>query len=278
MKTEELFKFIKERHSIYEKKKTDRPKPWTDDPILQKYKFCNVYRELDRVSVWISENWRTPNEEDPNLWFAMAIARYINWPETLEQIKYPTVKYWRDAVANTLRLRKADGLQVYSGAYMISTHGNKISKDQYLLQIFDTLWEKRKELAWKNFSSLEEFHSALKETYGVGSFMAAQIIADVKYTVPYLSAPDWWTFAASGPGSRRGLNRVYEFDKDHPWQEENWKAGLFLLKKEIDPLLKKNKMPKMHAQDLQNCLCEFDKYERVRLGEGRPKSTYSGGA
>jgi hypothetical protein len=26
--------------------------------------------------------------------------------------------------------------------------------------------------------------------------------------------------------------------------------------------------------DIQNCLCEFDKYERVRLGEGRPRSYY----
>jgi hypothetical protein len=30
----------------------------------------------------------------------------------------------------------------------------------------------------------------------------------------------------------------------------------------------------MHAQDLQNCLCEFDKYERARLGEGTPKQIY----
>jgi hypothetical protein len=30
----------------------------------------------------------------------------------------------------------------------------------------------------------------------------------------------------------------------------------------------------LHAQDIQNCLCEFDKYERVRLGEGTPKQLY----
>ena len=35
-------------------------------------------------------------------------------------------------------------------------------------------------------------------------------------------------------------------------------------------------MPMIHAQDLQNCLCEFDKYERVRLNEGRPRSNYPG--
>ena len=25
----------------------------------------------------------------------------------------------------------------------------------------------------------------------------------------------------------------------------------------------------LHAADLQNCLCEFDKMERVRLGQGK---------
>ena len=32
----------------------------------------------------------------------------------------------------------------------------------------------------------------------------------------------------------------------------------------------------LHAQDVENCLCEFDKYERTRLGEGRPRSLYAG--
>jgi len=33
-------------------------------------------------------------------------------------------------------------------------------------------------------------------------------------------------------------------------------------------------MPKMCAHDLQNCACEFDKYMRVKLGEGEPKQLY----
>jgi hypothetical protein len=36
------------------------------------------------------------------------------------------------------------------------------------------------------------------------------------------------------------------------------------------------KLPEpLHAQDLQNCLCEFDKYERARLGQGVPKQIYT---
>jgi hypothetical protein len=60
----ELFAFMKERHAIWERKVAGQPKPWTQDPILQSYRFCNVYRELDTVTVWINNNWRTPHYED----------------------------------------------------------------------------------------------------------------------------------------------------------------------------------------------------------------------
>jgi hypothetical protein len=29
-------------------------------------------------------------------------------------------------------------------------------------------------------------------------------------------------------------------------------------------------------QDIQNCLCEFDKYQRVKLNQGKPRSSYPG--
>ncbi|MCI0561982.1 MAG: hypothetical protein MN733_26135, partial [Nitrososphaera sp.] len=34
-------------------------------------------------------------------------------------------------------------------------------------------------------------------------------------------------------------------------------------------------MPELELHDIQFQLCEFDKYERVRLCEGRPKSRYN---
>ena len=65
---------------------------------------------------------------------------------------------------------------------------------------------------------------------------------------------------------------------DYNLWEKKWLYHLQRLHQQITPLVKKAKMPALHAQDLQNCLCEFDKYERTRLGEGRPRSRYQGGA
>jgi len=130
------------------------------------------------------------------------------------------------------------------------------------------LWAERKHFH-KERNSLESLHGMLMQYDGLGSFIAAQVVCDLKYIQPWLGAPDWQTFAASGPGSRRGLNRVLGRAPDTPWREMDWRMVL-------EELADKAAIKKfnLHNQDLQNCLCEFDKYERARLGEGTPKQIY----
>jgi hypothetical protein len=55
---ESLFWYwISERHSIFLRRQEGKPKPWTDDPILRDYKFTNPFRENDRGTVWLRENF-----------------------------------------------------------------------------------------------------------------------------------------------------------------------------------------------------------------------------
>ena len=48
--------FAYERQNIFIKKSNNEPYPWTKDPILDKYKFCNSYRVNDRVSQYLLKN------------------------------------------------------------------------------------------------------------------------------------------------------------------------------------------------------------------------------
>jgi hypothetical protein len=273
MRTDDLFAFIKERHSIWVKRNNGVPKPWTKDLILQNYRFCNVYRELDTQTIWFANNWRY---DDEDLWFASLVFRFVNWGDTCTDIGDP-LPWNKKKFIWALSNRKMYGEKVYSGAYMISTHGVKQEKHLYLAESLSKIWKQRAKVRYKRGETLRDFHTRLMGCFDVGSFLAAQVIADCKYAHPMCEAPDWYEFVASGPGSRRGLNRVFLRDVKHPWKEENWYAHLSLLHTAIAPMIKKAKMPELHAQDLQNCLCEFDKYERVRLSEGRPKSKYNGG-
>ena len=277
MRTEELFYWIKERHRIFIGKKRNWPKPWTQDTILQNYRFCNPYRENDKVTQWIGFHWRDQHRDDPYLWFAMVVARLINLPESLEVIGYP-VPWCPAQFKVSCEARKASG-NLFNGAYIVSTNGRAMDKVDYLIQyVLEPLWAQRVDItdAITSDPTLTTMHKVLVHYDGLGSFMAGQIVADMKYVAPWRQAEDWYSFAASGPGSRRGLNRVMGRPVSPTYNEAKWFANLTALHEEIGRLLIKNKLPALHAQDLQNCLCEFDKYERARLGEGTPKSKYPG--
>jgi hypothetical protein len=180
---------------------------------------------------------------------------------------------------NVIHYRQNEGQKAYSGAYIVSTNGRTMDKAEYLAKyVLDPLWENRERIAPRHGDSLESFYARLSRYNGMGSFMSGQVIADTKYVGELYTAPDWWTWATPGPGSLRGLNRVMERPVDARWTGGSWHQALQELRGEVDSAIHANQsMDTLHAQDLQNCLCEFDKYERTRLGEGRPRSRYPGG-
>lgn len=278
IRTTELFLFIRERHNIWLKRQEGLPKPWTADPILQNYRFCNVYRELDKVTVWITKNWRDKHQTNPDVWFAMAVARLFNNPNTLGHLRFP-VPFDVDSVQQVLSALKLKGEKIFNAAYIVSTNGMSKEKSSYVVEnVLTPLWKAREVVRPRKGDSLFHFFSRLTAYRGFSTFMGAQVVADVKYTPPLYTAVDWNTFAASGPGSRRGLNRVYNYDPESNWTEKTWYTKLIELRMHISDSISLAQMPPLSAQDLQNCLCEFDKYERVRLGQGKPKQRYNGEA
>jgi hypothetical protein len=267
-----LFYWILERENIRKNKEAGKPKPWTKDPILQAYRFCNVHREDDKVTRWFKDNWREPYRKHKDLGFAFCIGRIFNYPDTLEELGFPAP--WDETHARSvIEDRKARGLLVLNGAYVISTNGNSIPKFEYLLRcVMTPAWGKRELARPLKDDTLATYHRRLMKLTGFASFMAAQVVADMKFVDPLCQAEDWWTFAASGPGSRRGLNRLLKRDfRDH-WNERAWHATLLSVQGRIEKELGLT----ISAQDTQNCLCEYDKYVRALSGDGRPKQNYPG--
>lgn len=281
MRTIDLLRFIQARHAVYTRRAAGEPAPWTMDPILQAYRFCNVYRELDAVTVWIRDHWREPlaRRGDPDLWFWMLVARFVNWPPTLRLISFlPNQGRWAElSFVDALDERAATGEKVWGGAYMVRCDAGFASKAEGLAKSTLTpAWRDRKNLRPRKGELLEEYAARLCALRNVQGFIAGQVIADAKYADPTLmQADDWFTYASSGPGSRRGLNRILGRALEATWDETAWHMRLLALQREVNAQLPA-RFARLHAQDVQNCLCEFDKYERARLGEGRPKTRYNG--
>lgn len=279
MRTADLTNFIIAREKVRRAKEQGSLPPWTKDPILAKYRFCNVHREDDRVTRWISENIRRPYSDFEDLWFILVVARLLNNPESLRAICAYLLPWKPERVRQILHERADAGLKNFNPAYIVSTNGREMNKIDYLFQfVLGPLWAQRKRLRPGVAMTLANYHRTLMTMDGLGSFMAAQVIADLKYVEPLKSAEDWHTWAASGPGSRRGLNRVVKRPVDAPWPGATWLTTLHTLHMAVEARLAHSAggaaiLP-LHAQDLQNCLCEFDKMERTRLGEGVPKQLY----
>lgn len=272
--------WIRERHRIYEKKTNGEPWPWTNDEILQKYRFCNVFRELDSVTIWIRENWREPYADHENLWFAMAVARQINWPDTLEWIGFPdfyppdSEEKWFNRARNIIRDRIAAGEKAYTGAYMLTGTLGGPKEEQTIFKILRPLWHKREIVApipWVD--NLQSAFRKLKGNAGFQGFLSYEVITDLRHTRYLRDADDIYTWANAGPGARRGLNRFYGRPLNFALSEAQcvaeMRALLGISKQVLDP-----KFPPLEMRDIEHSLCEYDKYERARLGEGRPRATY----
>jgi hypothetical protein len=274
MRVSEFVKFIEARERHRHTKELGR---WgssaAPDPIISEYRFCNVRRNDDRVTKWILENYVEYFGSSPYLWFALVVARIFNNEDTLQDIRGFTLPFSATSMRKKLADRRFAGKKNFNAAYIVSTNGRTMDKIDYVIDIvLKPLWKNRDKLTRNmDVGQLANAHLALCDQQGLGSFMAAQVLADWKYAEDGRVWEDFHTFAASGPGSKRGLNRVMDFPVDSPWREGDFRSTLLELRDATNLRLT---MEPLTAQDLQNCLCEFDKYERVRLGEGRPKQRY----
>ncbi len=285
-----LWDWITERHSIYLKKAAGEPPPWTDDPVLREYSFCNVFREIDKVTVWIRENWREPYADNENLWIAMCLARQVNWPDTLAEIGFPEETYDADAIQTALETRQARNgsngkpEKVYTGAYMISAPSGDykgMAKPEYTAQIVvGHVWRKREDFYDRFVRSneqptLQAIHAWLKQFRGWGDFMAYEVVTDLRHTRYLREAPDINTWAVAGPGAIRGLNRLH----GRPYKRSMSQEQACVEMRELLDLSKSNLpdfVPPLELREIEHSLCETDKWLRVKQGQGRLRSKYRG--
>jgi hypothetical protein len=276
---QDFTKFVQAREDVRLRKEAGQPWPWSSDPILQQYRFCNIQREADYVTDWLRVHWREPHKDDPHLWFAMSVARFINQPSTLERLGWP-VPFSPDHMRAVMSEPNSNGESLFRAAYMVRSEASFAGqpKIEYLiLRQFLPYWLRRDEMAPHKGELLTAYHARLTDKksglYGMGSFMAGQLIADLKFAPPLNAAADWDSFAVPGPGSMRGLNFIMGREMNAPWTDAAaWREAFDRLR----PLAAERLAPGivLSASDTQNALCEWHKYRKAQLGLGRPKQRY----
>jgi hypothetical protein len=278
-----LLYFVWEREVIRIIKERGLEQPYTKDPVLAKYKFTNIHRKDDRVSRWIIENVIKPNAQRQDLWFILLITRIINWPPTLQFLIDRDVLFQAAEEFNPVEFStaveefKSRGNKVYSGAYMVyptkmDPGGVKsLAIAKHIIKPATSLSYEIDHILFSLTPNIERFVKELATSFGISSFMAGQVAADLTYCDQLGAAEDIFTYAPIGPGSSRGLNYLHDRTPFAAWNQQDFNRELVNIR---DKIIDEVGIDDLTLHDVQNVMCEYSKYCRTVLGEGKPKTVY----
>lgn len=276
--------FVDEREHVRREREAGATAPWTEDKILQTYRFCNIRRRDDRVSKWIIDYIIRPYEGTDLLWFMLCCARWINWPPTIRELMdrgaWPILGFDPIRFGRVIDEITARGDKAWTGAYMITARQipegqgkGAFVAERMLNPLLQTNIGEYLNSNLAQFRSVQDTMEKFQGRYGWGAFMAGQAVADMTYCRLLNQAKDLYSFAPVGPGSTRGLNRLFCRKLDGKISQAQFNDELQFIANEVSSLINLAE-PRLTLHDWQNCMCEFDKYIRTENGSGRPRSTY----
>ena len=270
------WQFAAARQAIFDRRWSGDAAPWTDDPILQQYKFCNTFRAADRVTQYLlSQVIYHPDAADlpaEDVFCRIVLFRLFSKPDTWEHLNDApeplTANFDPEALGvelDQLRQRQA----IYTSAFILAPPALSVgSKHLHHLRLVKAMFAPNglgRSLA--RAKSLQQVVEALLLWPTIGPFLAYQIAVDLNYSA-HLSF-DENDFTLPGPGAQRGLRKVFAdargrtpqeliLDMVHHQDDNFDRLGLNFRGLFGRPL---------HAIDAQGLFCEIDKYSRVAFPE-----------
>ena len=264
--------FAYERQNIFIKKRNGSNPPWTDDPILQQYKFCNSYRVNDRVSQYLLKNviYNGTIYTKEDMLFRILLFKLFNKESTWELLLH----YFSDITLETFHREKyskvledsiSKGIRIYNDAYISCANkafGYDRKHDNHLALLYQIFFIDKAHLKILEAKTMKDGFEILKSYPLIGDFMAYQLVTDLNYSDIVNWREDEFTVA--GPGSSRGIQKCFvdkgEFSNEdiirymYEHQEEEFeRLGYDFQKIGNRPL---------QLIDCQGLFCEIDKYCR----------------
>ena len=209
--------FASERQAAFERRVAGKPFPWTDDPILQEYKFCNVFRAADRVSQYMirdvcyHEELCSPEDRIFQIVVFRTFSKIDTWIAVRNFLgRYPTLDDLIDeGFRKALDHAKQQNGGLYTGAFILCAtnaygqslkHLNHVELFRHMF-LQDAVGERI--LA---ASSLNQIYELLHGYPLMGDFMSYQIAIDLNYSDLIDFSEN--EFTKAGPGALRGISKV----------------------------------------------------------------------
>jgi len=266
------WRFAAERQAVFFRRLRGQAPPWTGDPVLNKYKFTNAYRVLDRVSQHLLRNViYSGRQTEPEVFFRTILFKLFNKIETWELLlrelgEVSWAKYNFEAYNTILSDAKSHGVKIYSGAYIMPsgcrTLGHPMKHRNHLV-LTERMMRDKVYIRIAEARSMREAFEILREYPTIGDFLAYQFITDINYSE--LTDFSEMEFVCPGPGARNGIHKCFvdlgglnEVELIVRVAEKQ--ASEFACRDlEFQDLLGRP----LQLIDCQNLFCEVDKYARV---------------
>ncbi len=272
------WQFAAERQRIFLRRAQGGLPPWTNDPILLRYRFTNAYRAADRVSQFLIRHVQAERVWSPAaLFFRTVLFKLFNRIETWQLLERslgticPQPYRFKD-YDRVLTEAMSEGRRIYSAAYIMPSGGSKSQgqrKHQAHLALLESMLKNDLPSRISDCTSMKEAFGHLRAYPMIGDFLAYQYVTDLNYST--LTDFPETEFVMPGPGARSGIRKCFadlgqyseadiiQWTVDHQ-EEEFAKRDIQFRTLWGRPL---------QLIDCQNLFCEVDKYARVRYPEVR---------
>ncbi|NYF09920.1 hypothetical protein HDC94_001076 [Leifsonia sp. AK011] len=272
------WKFAAERQKAFESRLAGHPWPWSQDRILQEFKFCNVFRAADRVSQYMIRDvaYRDDDSTPADRMFQIVAFRTFSNIRTWDEVtrflgRSPRIDHLQsDRFEEALNAAKDLYGGLYTGAFILcatNAYGRSFKHLNHV-ELFRDMFV-RSGLAENILAakSLREVYDLLHTFPLMGDFMSYQTAIDLNYSAHINFSED--DFTQPGPGAIRGIKKVFlDLGGLTPqevimWMVDNQEREFERLGFEFNGLWGR----RLHAIDAQGLFCETDKYCREAVPE-----------
>ncbi|WP_279722691.1 nucleotide kinase domain-containing protein [Acinetobacter baumannii] len=243
----------------------------TSDVVINKYKFTNTYRCLDRTSQFLIKNIINHDNQDPNnVFFRIMIFKLFNkvstWQLLEQRLGEVNIEYFSVTSFAEILDQIKEYQPIYSNAYIVPSgmreYGRERKHENNLLMLKFMLDNNFQDKIWE-LKNLKDIYDLFISVPTLGPFLAYQYAIDIAYSE--FSEAKESDFIIAGPGAIRGIQKCFknispkQYSSVIFWMYENQS-------KYLENFVGLNNRC-LQLIDCQNIFCEVDKYLRIALPE-----------
>ncbi len=260
--------FARERMHIWHKRYQNKERPYTKDQILRDYRFCNIYRELDRQTIEIHTHLKSFCDDLDTWLLNLFFFRFVCDPRTVRDVDM--LSYEKDNNEKVYERLLKKKKPKYGSAYVFPI--SVIQKSEYstresffCLYLPEIMKQVSDEIRDFDNVSVAEAVERVVAVLGFNfTFHTTEVLIDVAYQYPeYI---DLFSRFPIGPGSKPTMKLL---SKENPED-----TCLLLTQYRIQdfPYLTYNKRPVLlSTENWEGIGCEFRKYANLKNGSGRKR-------